>query len=100
MAKELEINIDGTDLKFQLNDIESQLIRIKDLCGEIEDAPLMVQRLDVKPGDKVIFQIDQVLSEQAYKKVKESLKRFLGEGITPILLEDGMHIKTVLSQFE
>ena len=84
------------ELKENLNDIEKQLQRIKLLCGEIKDASLIVSKLKIEDGDTVVFQIKESLDEHSYVKLKEALKRIIGDKNKVLILENGMSIETIL----
>lgn len=59
---------------------------------DIED----IQRIEFKPGDKLVVRMDRPTSDEVAKRIRDAFERF-APGVPVLILEPGMSIE-VLSE--
>lgn len=69
---------------------------IADMVPQVVD--IGIQRLDVRPGDTVVVQIDHPLRWDARARAQDHMKAILPPGVSALLLERGANIKIIGGQ--
>lgn len=57
----------------------------------------VIERLDIKPDDVVVFRVDFYLNELQVKTLREQFMRLFPDGVKVLFIQPGMEIATIIS---